>query len=296
MTAKIAAALFQILAVSAIAFFLFSVVPGDFYSSDQLNAQLQGRTLEQWRSAHGLDRPWPLRYARWIASCARGDFGDSIAYGMPVSRVIGPRLARTARIVSASWMIGWMLAIALAIWAARRRFGIIESAMTIANMIPEVIVVSILLWIAIGLRMPIDGPSLASIGLIVAVVPLVFLHAFRSLSSARDLNFVRVVESRGVTPSRLWGRFILPASANPLISLAGPSLAAAIGSSLVIEALTGYPGLGPLFLEAVHARDYEIVQTVIVLLAAILTFTNLAAELFLFRLDPRIRLPRYGAS
>jgi peptide/nickel transport system permease protein len=68
------------------------------------------------------------------------------------------------------------------------------------------------------------------------------------------------------------------------------SLAAAIGSCFVVEVLTGWPGLGPMFLEAVQARDYPIVQTVVVLLALVLALSNLAADLLLFRLDPRIRM------
>ena len=295
MIRRVLASLLQIVAISAIAFFLFSVAPGDFYSAERLSPQLHGRSIEQWRGARGLDRPWPVRYARWIESCARGDFGTSLAYGIPVTRLVAPRVVRSAVILFPAWIFGWIVAVCTAAWAARRRDRMLEPAMTILNMSPEVIVVSVLLWIGVALRIPLERAWLPSMGLILAIAPLVFIHAFRAVSEAQSANFVRIAASRGIASRRLWIRFILPAAANPLISLIGPSLAAAIGSSLVIEAMSGWPGLGPLFLEAVQSRDYDVVQAVVVMLGAVLTFTNLAADLILYRLDPRIHLNTDGA-
>ena len=294
MMRRIATSCLQIVAISVIAFFLFSVVPGDFYSPERLESH--GNSIAQWRVQRGLDRPWFARYASWIASCAKGDFGVSLAYGIPVTRLITPRLAKTAAIVLPGWTIGWFMAVSLATLAARRRITALEPVMTIANLVPEVIVVSLIVFLAVALRLAIDTMWLPFLAIVFSVAPLVFLHCFRALTEARSLNFVRIAESRGIPVLRLWRRFIFPAAANPLISLLGPSLAAAFGSSLAIEAITGWPGLGPLFLEAVQARDYEIVQAVVLVLAVALTFTNLAADLLLYRLDPRIRLGSDGAD
>lgn len=295
MIRRLFGSLLQIVAISAIAFFVFSVVPGDFYSGERLKPQLRGQSLDEWRAARGLDRPWPVRYVRWIESCARGEFGTSLAYGIPVARLVTPRIAKSAAIILPAWISAWGLALLMALRAARRSDRLLEPAMTVANPAPEVIVVSALLWIGVALRLPLAGAWLPALGLILAIVPLVYLHAFGAFSTARDSAFVRIAASRGIGERRLWSRFIFPAAANPLISLVGPSFAAAVGSSLVIEAMTGWPGLGPLFLEAVQARDYEIVQSVVLILAALLTFLNLAADLILYWTDPRIRLRGDGA-
>jgi peptide/nickel transport system permease protein len=178
----------------------------------------------------------------------------------------------------------------MAFWAARRRDRFLEPLMSIAGMSPEVILVSLLLWIAVDIGASLSGAWLPILGLTCVIVPVVFLHAFGALTSARDAQFVRIANSRGISPRRLWMRFILPAASNPLVSLIGPSLATAVGSSLVIEAMTGWPGLGPLFLEAVQSHDYDVVQAVVVLLAIALTTTNLLASLLLYKIDPRIRL------
>jgi peptide/nickel transport system permease protein len=158
-------------------------------------------------------------------------------------------------------------------------------------MIPDIVAVSLLLWLAVWMGLSITGPWLPIAGLAFAMAPVVFLHASIELRHARDFDFVRIAASRGISGGRLWLRYILRAAANPLVSLAGLSIAGAIGASFVVEVLTGWPGLGPLFLDAVQARDYPIVQTVLILLAAVLIFSNFAADLLLYRLDPRIRLP-----
>jgi ABC-type dipeptide/oligopeptide/nickel transport system permease component len=287
---RLGACVLQIVAISAIAFFVFSVAPGDFYSAERLNPQMNGRSLAQWRAAKGLDKPWPERYSMWVRSALRGEMGTSLAYGVPVMMLIAPRISRSVAILLPSLLLGWFLGLAMAFWAARRRDRLLEPAMSIAGMSPEVILISLLLWIAVYAGVPLTGAWLPVTGLACIIVPLVFLHAFGAFLAARDAAFVRIAESRGVGPWRLWTRFVLPAASNPLISLLGPSLATAIGSSLVVEAMTGWPGLGPLFLEAVQARDYEVVQAVIVLIAVALTVTNFVADLLLYWLDPRIRL------
>ena len=73
-----------------------------------------------------------------------------------------------------------------------------------------------------------------------------------------------------------------------MISLAGLSVAAAIGSSFVIEALSGWPGLGTLFLSAVQARDYPVVLTIVLMLASVLTISNAAAYIAAYQLDPKL--------
>jgi len=81
----------------------------------------------------------------------------------------------------------------------------------------------------------------------------------------------------------------LPAALNPLISLLGLSLGSLLSASLLVEIVTGWPGLGPLFLEAVMARDFAVVLAVVMLSAAFLLIGNLVADLLLYRFDPRIR-------
>jgi len=82
----------------------------------------------------------------------------------------------------------------------------------------------------------------------------------------------------------------LPAAANPLISLFGFSLGTLLSASLLVEVVMGWPGLGPLFLEAIMARDFALVLAVVMLSASFLVLGNLLADILLYRVDPRIRM------
>jgi peptide/nickel transport system permease protein len=218
--------------------------------------------------------------------------GTSLAYGIPVRRLIAPRIQKSLEIAVPALVLAWLLGTGGALLAVRFRWTIpLDSGAAAATMIPDVIAVSLMLWLAVWAGMRITGAWLPIVGLTFSLLPVVFLHVSQQVRQTRELEFVRIAESRGISGARLWLRFILRAAANPLVSLAGLSVAATIGSSFIVEALTGWPGLGPLFLEAVQARDYPIVQTILMLLAAVLALSNLGADLVLYRLDPRIRLP-----
>ena len=292
---RLLASLLQIAAASVLTFALFTLVPGDFYSTENFNPQRSPAAIEHDRQSAGLRQSWPARYATWIESCAVGEFGVSLAYGMPVGRLLAPRLRATMNIALPAFLLAWLAGLALAL-AAQRRPGLVNGSFTslaaASALIPDGIAVSVLLWLAVRLGTPITGPPLPILGLAFALFPVVFLHAAAGLANARQQLFVRLAQQRGLSGARLWLRYILPAAANPLVSLLGLSFAAAIGSSLLVEALTGWPGLGPLFLEAVQSRDYPIVQSVLLLLTIALALANLATDLLLYRLDPRIRTAR----
>jgi peptide/nickel transport system permease protein len=285
--------LVQLLVVSVLVFFFFRLLPGDIFSAELENPQRSRASVEALREARGLNQSWPRQYLSWLESSARGDFGISLAYGIPVSTLIGSRMRNTLEVALPALAVTWLIGLGGALLLGRTRIVplVVGPGAAAAAMIPDVAAVSLLLWLAVWMGLSITGPWLPIAGLTFAMAPVVFLHASTELRHARDLDFVRIAESRGLPVDRLWLRYILPAAANPLVSLAGLSIAGAIGSSFVVEVLTGWPGLGPLFLDAVQARDYPIVQTVLILLAAVLVFSNLTADLILYRLDPRIRLP-----
>jgi peptide/nickel transport system permease protein len=285
--------LVQLLVVSVLVFFFFRLLPGDIFSAELENPQRSKASVEALREARGLNQSWPRQYLSWLESSARGDFGISLAYGIPVSTLIAPRMRNTLEVALPALAATWLIGLGGALLVGRSRVVplVVGPGAAAAAMIPDVAAVSLLLWLAVWMDLSITGPWLPIAGLAFAMAPVVFLHASTELRHARNLDFVRIAESRGISGDRLWLRYILRAAANPLVSLAGLSIAGAIGSSFVVEALTGWPGLGPLFLDAVQARDYPIVQTVLILLAAVLIFSNLAADLILYRLDPRIRLP-----
>jgi peptide/nickel transport system permease protein len=102
--------------------------------------------------------------------------------------------------------------------------------------------------------------------------------------------FVEAARGHGIGRPRLLLRYALPAAANPLISLFGFSVGGLLSASLLVEVITGWPGLGPLLLEATMSRDLYVVLGVVMVSTSFMVFGNLFADILLVVVDPRVRM------
>ena len=282
----------QIAALSLLAFALSSVAPGDVLSEAAVDPELRGgASLGVLRAQMHLDEPWGRRYLRWVSGAVRGDFGASLSYGLPVTELILPRLPRTLGVVGPAWVLSWLLGLLLA--AATVRLGIsrwFDGLAAVLQMIPEVVLASLLTWwLLVYGRVAVDSVWLPLLPVTLGLAPTVFLHAAGSLAAAAQSRPVQLAILANLPPARLGWQYLLPAAANPLLSLLGPTLVAAFGATLLAEAVTGWPGVGTLFLDAFRSRDYPVTQAILLLMGGPLAGINAGTELLLFRLDPRIR-------
>jgi peptide/nickel transport system permease protein len=125
--------------------------------------------------------------------------------------------------------------------------------------------------------------------LISGILPVIVRHVRASMAEVLGSTFALNAQALGISRRRLWFRHLLPAALNPLISLAGLSFGTLLSASLLIEVVAGWPGLGPLFVDAVMARDFALVLAVVMLASAFLITGNLLADILLYNVDPRIR-------
>jgi len=137
---------------------------------------------------------------------------------------------------------------------------------------------------AAGLHLLIPALALVMVGL-----PVVLQHTCTAMKEVLDSPFIQAARGHGIPPARLLLRHALPVAANPLISLFGLSLAGLIGTSLLAEVVSGWPGLGPLFVQSIFARDFYVVIAIVMLSSSLLVIGNLVGDLLLFAADPRIR-------
>jgi peptide/nickel transport system permease protein len=126
--------------------------------------------------------------------------------------------------------------------------------------------------------------------LALGMAPILERHVRTAVGEALQAQFVLAARAHGIPRTRILYRHVLPAALHPLIALFGFSLGTLLSASLLVEVLVGWPGLGPLFLEAILARDFAIVLGVVMASAATLIAGNFAADLMLYRVDPRIRI------
>lgn len=302
--------------VSVLSFLLAAMAPGDYYSALRLNPQVSSGTIESWRAQSGLNQPLPVRYLHWIGSVAHGDFGYSLAYGGPVAPLLWPRLRATLLLAGSATLLAWILALPLGIWAATRRGGWREwlwhGAGALLLSVPDLLAAIGFLVLAVetglfpagGMTSPefafmsiarraldlLSHLALPTATLVLGMMPALARHVRASVREALDAPFALTARAQGIPRRRLLFRHVLPAALNPLISLFGVSLGTLLSASLLIEVVMGWPGLGPLFLEAVMARDFALALAVVMLSSAFLVGGNLLADLALYRADPRIRI------
>jgi peptide/nickel transport system permease protein len=312
---RIGAAIFLLIGISALSFLLADLAPGNFFDDMKLNPQISTVTVARLRAQYGFDRPLPSRYLRWITSVLNGDLGYSLAYNMPVSELIWGRLRNTVLLGGTATVLAWSFALPLGIWGAA--FGgwpdrISSGITSFFSSVPELVLgLTLFLLAARTAVLPVGGMTslrvdtlgpwarakdilqhliVPATALALGSLPPLLRHTRTAMREVLGCPYVQAARGHGVTEIRLILRHALPAAANPLCSLFGLSLATLLSGSLVIEVIAGWPGLGPLFLDAIFARDFYVVIAIVMLSGMFLIGGNFLADLLLYALDPRIRV------
>jgi peptide/nickel transport system permease protein len=303
--------------VSALCFLFTEMAPGSFFDEMRLNPQISPQTISALRARYGLDQPLFVRYGRWVELVVHGDLGYSIAYNTPVTPLLRNRASNTLLLTATAMFISWIIAVPVGVWAAASRGNWLDHLITLASSflvsVPEIVTAIALVALVVRWRIsPIGG--MTSVGfeqlsgwdrfhdvvqrmalptsiLVLGGIAVVIRHVRASMLEIMDAPYVQAARGLGINRSRLLFRHVLPVAANPAISLFGFSLAGLLSGSLVVEVVTGWPGLGPLILEATMSRDLYLVIGGIMLSALFMLGGNFVADGGLHR-----ALRRHGAG
>jgi peptide/nickel transport system permease protein len=313
-TRRIAHALL-LFGVSAISFALLSAAPGNVFDELRLNPQISPEAVAALKAEFGGDLPWPTRYAHWLGSVLRGEFGYSVSYRCRVGTLLWPRARNTLLLAGLATILAWMIAVPWGIVEALHRGRWLDrlggGLTAILLAIPELVLGLLLLWLAertgwfpTGGMLSAGAAEATTLGrawdfarhLILPVValalgaaPFLIRYVRAAISAVLDAPFLESARGFGIGTGRLVCRHALPAAANSLISLLGFSVGALLSTSFLMEVVLSWPGLGPLMLEAMLARDTCVVMAVVMLSAVFLVLGNLIADVLLYWSDPRIR-------
>ena len=312
---RVAHGLLLLVGVSILLFLLFQAAPGDFLSEIKLNPQISSETVIHLRAQYGLDQPLPVRYWKWLKSSAQGEFGYSFAYNTPAAPLLWPRARNTLLLSVPALMISWLIAVPLGVLVAGRKGSwadrLFSGGTSFLLALPDVLIALLALLIALKTGMfPVGGMTsvnaqdqstwawLRDLGwhmvlpvaaLIIGSLTIILRHVRASVSEVLESSYMRAAEGHGLPRLKLLFGYALPAAANPLISLFGLSVAVLLSVSLLIEVVMGWPGIGPLLLEAILARDLFVVIGAVMLSTLFLIGGNLLADVLLYAFDPRIR-------
>jgi peptide/nickel transport system permease protein len=304
-----------LLLISAISFLFFELAPGDYVDGMRLDPRISTETAAAWRAKYGLDQSLPVHYIRWLASAARGEFGFSFGYGMPVGQLLWPRLKNTLLLTVLAMSTSWLAALAIGLAAAasqgRPVHDLIRGVLSLLVSVPDLLIALLLLLFAVrtgffpigGMSEPVSSSArwphfkdavthlvLPVLALTLVSLPVLVRHVEAAVRDVMEAPFIQAARAHGIRRSRLWLTYALPAAANPLISLFGLSIGGLVSASLLVEVVMGWPGVGPLLLEAIFSRDIHVVIGATMFSALFLVAGSLLADLLLYAADPRIRL------
>ncbi len=304
---RVAMAVPTLLLVMVAVFTLIHLIPGD-PAQLMLGDSADEASLAALREQFGLDQSLPVQFMRWFSHVLRGDLGQSITNGLPVLPLILERFQVSATIVLAAVACATLVAVPaglIAAWKQNQPLDVaIVAGSTLLLSIPS-FWLGLLLLLLFGLTLgwlPVVGyvpfgESFAQ-GLLYVLLPIATLTMIEtgvltrmSRASAIEvlrLEYVTHARAKGVPEWRVLARHVLPNAFAPTLTLIGLVLGNLLGGIAVLETVFTLPGLGRLMVDAIYARDYPVVQGVMLFTALIYVLINLVIDLCYPLFDPRV--------
>jgi peptide/nickel transport system permease protein len=304
------AAVPTLLALTLVAFVLTTAARGDpaLEALQQAGDVPSPETLAEYRQQLGLDQPFPIRYARWLAGAVRGDLGRSYLSRRPVGAIIAERLLATLILGASALALSTALGLTLGTLFALRHDTWIDHAGRVATLVLASVPS---FWLAIALivlfgeklrLLPVAGfgvdrhlvlPSLA-----LALGPAA---ALMRLTRARMLevmeqDYVRTARAKGLGSGVVAWRHVLRNAAIPIASLLGLRFGHILAGAIIVESIFAWPGMGSVVLTAISGRDLPVIGGYVLIAGLLFIGANLLVDVSYVVLDPRIRLGARGAA
>jgi len=326
---RIIGAIPVLLGISFLVFFLMHMAPGDPVSlllGENASQEDIDRTRREW----GLDRPIAVQYVEFLSRAVQGDFGNSLKFGEPVTKLVRERLPATIELAFASLLVSILISIPIGVYSAIKHDSLLDHAGTgvalIGVSLPN-------FWLGIMLIYFLGGqwnllPVAGRIDYGVQVQPITRLYlvdslitgnfaafwsAFKHLlmpavtlgtslaaivtritrSSVLEVmrqDYITTARAKGLSERAVIWRHTLRNAMITIVTILGLQLGALLNGSVITETVFSYPGIGDLLIQAISLRDYKLAQGLIFFFAIMYFIVNLFVD-FLYRLvDPRIEL------
>jgi len=300
--------------VSVFIFLMLHVIPGDYATSVLLRGR--DRTIiatqadfDRIREQLGLDGSLPRQYIRWAGNFVQGDFGESWTNKRPVIDRMAPRIALSAELAFLSIVLAMIIAIPGGIIAAVKQDTWIDYTLRTLSMgfdsapnfwLALLLIVGLLWafdWIPpISYRTPWENPWQ---NFQILIFPALIIGARSSAGMLRMTrssvlevlreDYVRTANAKGLARPNVLFIHVLRNAMLPVITLAGFEVVILMGGLVVIEQVFNLPGIGKLLIQGVAARDYPVIQAIIMFVAGIVLVANLVVDVLYSWFDPRIR-------
>jgi peptide/nickel transport system permease protein len=277
-----------------------AVIAGDTATAAQV-AEIRGKL--------GLDQPIAEQFVIWAWRGLHGDFGESFFFKKTVAELIVQRIEPTLALASTTMLLAIVIALPLGVLAAYRHGGWLDRCLmgfSVLGFSVPVFVIGYLLIYVFAVKanwLPVQGYTrigadaldwavhliLPSVTLSVIYVALIARMTRASVIDVLGEDYIRTARAKGLTSRVILIRHALRNAAIPIITVIGLGVALLIGGVVVTESVYNIPGLGRLTVDAVLARDYPVIQAIILLFSFAYVLINLVIDLTYSFFDPRIR-------
>jgi len=300
--------LLTLFGISVIIFALLRVVPGNivdilFDTAGMVDPAEKERIAKDL----GLDLPLPQQYLAWIGGIARGDLGYSYVSEKPTLSEIAPRIPITAKLAVLALSFSVLIGVPLGVISAVKQNTPTDYALRVLSLsglsLPSfwlglLILMAFVSWFD---AMPIytDRPDGFWHSLLLFSVPAAAV-GFRSSALVMRLtrssmlevlrqDYIRTARAKGASRQSVNYRHALRNALLPVVTVIGIEAALLIGGLIVTETVFNIPGVARFLVEAIRARDYPIVQNLVMLIAIVVVVVNFIVDMLYAVLDPRIK-------
>jgi len=295
-----------VLGVATLSFILMKLAPGD-PAAAYLGDKATPENVAQLRHAWGLDEPMIIQYFQFLAGLLVGDFGQSFIFQTSVVELLRLRMPATLLLMLVSLVFAVVISVPLSLWVAARRSAtsaIVSRvfAATVQGM--PAFFVGTLLILVLGVNLgifPVGGYgsslgehlySLVLPGLAVAltICPVLIRSLTAALNESMSAEYTNFALSKGLSRKRTVIDYAFRNAGITGISILGIQVGHLVGGALVVENVFAIPGVGSLLMEAVLARDYDVVQALTVIFGVLVVLVYLLTDIVYSVVDPRVRL------
>ena len=302
----------SIIGISIILFTVLALAPGDPFGELATNPNIPPEVRANLRAQFGMDDPVPIRYAHWLGSMVRGNWGFSFASRVDVDKLILQRLPTTLFVIGTSQLLALLIALPIGVYAASRPYSLFDqiantlafvgfSLPTFFTGILFILFFSIKLdWLPMVYRSDISatGWAWAWQNFKQAIMPISVLGLFQGASWTRfvrsavldviRLDYVTTARSKGLAERVVIVKHVLRNALIPVLTLVALQMPGIFGGAIVTEQIFRVPGIGSLLITAILANDTPVIMGVTFVFSCLVIFFNLFADILYGWLDPRI--------
>jgi peptide/nickel transport system permease protein len=299
--------------ITVLIFVAMRILPGDplamIASESQGQYRLSDQELASARASLGLDRSLPEQYLSWISDVARGDLGHSFWNTEPIRDTVIRRGTVSLEIALVAVAMSWLIGVPAGVLSATRRNGwsdyTVRLLMTLFLAIPSFwlgLTAVLILVLTFTWRPPlvitdlwqdpfknlqmVVGPAIAlGIGLAAGLARMTRSTILEALFD----DYVRTARSKGLREQAVVGGHVMRNALLPVVTTSGAAMGALLGGAVATETAFGVPGLGSYLVQALNARDWMVIQNLVLIYGAIAVLINLIVDLSYAWIDPRIR-------